>query len=137
MFKCLICNKKLASRGSFYHHKKLHDKTFQCKICLKPCASKALLTIHNRSHTGEKPYACSICDKRFARKDQLKKHQVAHSDERKFKCKICPDKRSFKTKGDLTKHMKFHYEPTYSCTKCGKKFHTSFQLKRHEKTHLS
>ena len=86
-----------------------------------------------RTHTGEKPYMCSICDRRFARKSDLKTHQATHSDQRNFICLLCPDNRSFKTKDGLTKHMKFHYEPTYPCTKCGKKFYTSGSLNVHVK----
>ena len=28
--------------------------------------------------------------------------------------------------------MKYHSEPTYACAKCGRKFHTPGDLKRHE-----
>ena len=66
-----------------------------------------------RTHTGEKPHVCTICDRRFSRKDALQSHQATHSNERKFKCKVCPDDRYFKTKDHLSRHMKFHYEPSY------------------------
>ena len=88
-----------------------------------------------RIHTGEKPYECSTCDRRFANKQTLQNHQATHSDERKFKCKICPDDRSFKTKGQLSQHMKFHYEPSHRCEVCQKSFHCKSTLNSHKKTH--
>ena len=76
---------------------------------------------------------------KFVIKDLLlnkyyKDHEATHSDERNFKCNICPDERSFKTKHDLSGHMKFYYEPKHSCPKCGKKFFTSTTLKGHKKS---
>ena len=134
--ECLTCNKKFASKRALYYHKKIHEKIFQCNVCLKSCPSKAHLDIHSRTHTGEKPYVCSTCDKRFATKFELNNHQATHSEERTFKCMVCPDNRSFKTKKTLTHHMKFHYEKKFSCKECGKKYYNSTHLKRHMKTHL-
>ena len=109
-FNCSVCKKKFSNSASFYNHKKIHDKSHQCEVCLKCFGCKSDLTTHIRSHTGEKPYVCSICDKRFAHKHHLKRHQATHSDERNFKCNICPDGRYFKTKNQMRKHMVYHFE---------------------------
>ena len=134
MFECLTCNKKFASKDSLHKHQNIHDKTFQCKICHRLCHSKYNLDVHTRTHSGEKPHACSICGRRFTRKYHLKNHEATHSNEKKFKCIVCPDNRSFKTKQALTHHMVFHYETKFSCSKCGKKFHTTGSLNRHVKS---
>ena len=130
LFKPTICNLQIVKLQC---DKKVLNKAYQCEVCLKSFHRKSELDRHMKTHTGEKPYVCSICNKRFAQKITLQRHQTTHSDDRKFKCEICPDERYFKTKYQLTNHMQFHYEPKHSCLHCNKKFHTSTNLKRHEK----
>ena len=115
----------------------VHDKSksFKCQVCLKVFTCKSLFTRHYRIHTGEKPFACQFCDKKFSRKFTLVDHQATHSDVRSFKCSVCPEGRLFKTKNQLSNHMKFHYAPKFSCSYCDHKSYTKVHLAKHEKTH--
>ena len=137
-FSCRVCEKTFSSISGIKHHNKTkHDESNpnKCKVCLKVFANKCLLDVHTRVHTGEKPYVCTTCNKGFAQKVHLKRHEATHSEERKYKCNICTEEKFFKTDVGLGRHMKLHSEPTYSCSKCGKKFHDISNFIRHEKSY--
>ena len=68
-----------------------------------------------------------------SKKSELSKHMKYHF-EPEHVCELCGKK--FHQSSGLNTHMKTHFDPTYSCVQCGKKFHTSSNLKQHEKFHL-
>ncbi|XP_033099704.1 uncharacterized protein LOC117103251 isoform X2 [Anneissia japonica] len=53
---------------------------------------------------GRGKYVCEECGIRCKKPSMLKKHIRTHTDMRPYKCSICNF--AFKTKGNLTKHMK-------------------------------
>jgi hypothetical protein len=53
---------------------------------------------------GKGKYVCEMCGIRCKKPSMLKKHLRTHTDYRPYQCLHC--KFSFKTKGNLTKHMK-------------------------------
>ena len=104
---------------------------------MKILTSKADLTRHMRSHTGQKPFECEICGLGFSTKGALKRHEYTHEKEKKFKCDKCPDDRFFRNPAQLQKHMVLHGEKRYKCFKCEKMFHKSCSLKDHERIHIN
>ena len=67
-------------------HANTHMATHECSYCLRVCASKAKLLIHERTHTGEKPHECTYCGKKFSVKGDLVTHERTHTSEKPCEC---------------------------------------------------
>lgn len=83
------------------------------------CSSDDFVYIRGR---GRGKYVCDMCGIRCKKPSILKKHIRTHSNDRPFTCLSC--NYSFKTKGNLTKHMK---SKAHSEKKC-KEFDSSGNL---------
>ena len=89
-------------------HKRTHtgDKPYECDVCNKRFSRSSVLTVHKRTHTGDKPYECDVCNKRFPRSDNLVLHKRTHTGDKPYECNVC-NKRFLQT-GHLTKHKRTH-----------------------------
>ncbi|XP_029449329.1 GDNF-inducible zinc finger protein 1-like [Rhinatrema bivittatum] len=77
-FPCQLCEKSFKRQKDMNEHvRRVHERkrTPQaCPFCGKVISSKCGLTVHIRTHTGEKPYKCKHCPANFAQRSTYNTH---------------------------------------------------------------
>lgn len=133
---CSECGEVVTSKAEIAAHMLSHDKhksikRFECSTCGKTCSSQAMLLMHERVHTNERPYLCQLCPLKFKTKTHLRTHQLTHTREKKFGCSVCM--KFFALKGNLVVHLRTHTgERPYVCPLCDEAFIDSKYLKKHK-----
>ena len=69
-------NKVMKSHTQYSHMGSSRNDT--CKFCGKVFKNTSNLTVHIRSHTGEKPYKCDKCPYSCAQSSKIKRHMRIH-----------------------------------------------------------
>ncbi|XP_039323267.1 zinc finger protein PLAGL1 isoform X1 [Saimiri boliviensis] len=113
--------------------------TFPCQLCGKTFLTLEKFTIHNYSHSRERPFKClqPDCGKAFVSRYKLMRHMATHSPQKSHRCVYCG--KTFNRKDHLKNHLQTHdpNKMAYGCDECGKKYHTLLGYKRHLALHAA
>ncbi|CAI9541632.1 unnamed protein product, partial [Staurois parvus] len=136
VFKCNNCDKTFINRSVLSLHQRTHtgEKIFKCLECGRSFTKRAQLVVHRKCHIEDRPYKCTLCEKSYNQRSKLVEHHRTHTGEKPFQCSVCG--KGFTKRSHLKEHLRIHNgDKPYKCDQCDKTFHYPSNLVEHQRTH--
>ncbi|KAG7295374.1 hypothetical protein JYU34_022423 [Plutella xylostella] len=150
-FPCDLCERVFSMRTLLAQHLTWHKQgglarkcTFACPCCGKVFKTRKERDNHMNDHGPDEPYKCFVCNVELKTFKEFGLHmnkfthlrRVNPGKTHKHKCEYC-NNYSTTRRVHLEAHINRHHLKItpYSCTKCRKKFLSSYLLEKHEETH--
>ena len=110
-----------------------NKKVYQCCKCKKSYLNRSHLSRHKQTCLGVRKFICDVCEADSTRKDSLNKHRKKCKGGLKKKTVYTECNVEFVTAWRYNRHLEQAHtqKPTYTCSKCNKKFERKTFFQKH------